>query len=458
MNRAGVDALTYDYTNSGNQLQKVTDGTTGNTDVGDFRDGNTTGNDYEYYTDGSLKVDKNKGIQLIEYDPFLKKVNKVTFTNGKWITFRYSGNGALIQRENSDSEKWDYTNGLIYKGGVPYQMNTNEGRAVWNGSVWEYEYEYRDIWGNLRLTYKKQSGIATATQSADYDIFGYEFNKQTQAKTNFFKYQKQQRIEDFGLNIDFFKFRPSDPTIGRFWAIDLLSSKYPHNSPYAFQENKFGRGIELEGLEVAPFEQMHARQVIEQNKKSMTPAQAQQYEAHGNKVAMTFIGGSLSAGLIGAALPTEMVVGAATGSGISGGLTAIGGGSKTEVLNSMVSGGAAGLITGGGSAMATKLGGSESIKTALNALSGLVAGSTESISSQSLNNQKIETGNAVRSGGVSSIMGVISGKFGKLIESTINKVVSNVAVQQFSKNITDLAKEIATSKASNDVNDKIKQK
>ena len=253
MNRNGVDALTYDYTNSGNQLQKVTDGTTGNSDVGDFRDGNTTGNDYEYYTDGSLKVDKNKGIQLIEYDPFLKKVNKVSFSNGKWIIFRYSGNGTLIQRENSDSEKWDYTNGLIYKNGVPYQMNTNEGRAVWNGTSWEYEYEYRDIWGNLRLTYKNQSGVATAAQSADYDIFGYEFNKQTQAKSNFYKYQKQERVEDFGLNIDLFKFRPSDSQIGRFWMIDPLASDYAYNSPYNLQENKFGLGVELEGKELSEF-------------------------------------------------------------------------------------------------------------------------------------------------------------------------------------------------------------
>ena len=253
MNRNAVDALSYDYTNSGNQLQKVTDGTTGNTDVGDFRDGNTAGSDYEYYTDGSLKVDKNKGISLIEYDPFLKKINKVSFTNGKWIIFRYSGNGTLIQRENSDSEKWDYTNGLIYKGGVPYQMNTNEGRAVWNGTSWEYEYEYRDIWGNLRLTYKNQSGVAAATQSADYDIFGYEFNKQTQAKSNFYKYQKQERVEDFGLNIDLFKFRPSDSQIGRFWMIDPLASDYAYNSPYNLQENKFGLGVELEGKELSEF-------------------------------------------------------------------------------------------------------------------------------------------------------------------------------------------------------------
>ncbi len=40
-----------------------------------------------------------------------------------------------------------------------------------------------------------------------------------------------------------------DPRIGRFFAIDPLAAKYPHNSPYAFSENRLIDGIELEGLE-----------------------------------------------------------------------------------------------------------------------------------------------------------------------------------------------------------------
>ena len=40
------------------------------------------------------------------------------------------------------------------------------------------------------------------------------------------------------------------PDLGRFFNIDPLATKYPYNSPYAFQENKLGMGIELEGLEL----------------------------------------------------------------------------------------------------------------------------------------------------------------------------------------------------------------
>lgn len=40
-----------------------------------------------------------------------------------------------------------------------------------------------------------------------------------------------------------------DPRVGRFFAIDPLDDKYPHNSPYAFSENRVIDMVELEGLE-----------------------------------------------------------------------------------------------------------------------------------------------------------------------------------------------------------------
>ncbi|RFC55350.1 hypothetical protein DXU93_04445 [Brumimicrobium aurantiacum] len=46
-----------------------------------------------------------------------------------------------------------------------------------------------------------------------------------------------------------YKYRMHDPRIGRFFAVDPLASEYPHNSPYAFSENRVIDGIELEGLE-----------------------------------------------------------------------------------------------------------------------------------------------------------------------------------------------------------------
>jgi hypothetical protein len=41
-----------------------------------------------------------------------------------------------------------------------------------------------------------------------------------------------------------------DPRLGRFFSVDPLAAKYPHNSVYAFSENRVIDGVELEGLEV----------------------------------------------------------------------------------------------------------------------------------------------------------------------------------------------------------------
>ncbi len=46
-----------------------------------------------------------------------------------------------------------------------------------------------------------------------------------------------------------YKYRMHDPRVGRFFAVDPLFRDYPHNSPYAFSENRVIDGIELEGLE-----------------------------------------------------------------------------------------------------------------------------------------------------------------------------------------------------------------
>lgn len=43
-----------------------------------------------------------------------------------------------------------------------------------------------------------------------------------------------------------------DPRIGRFFAVDPLAAQYPHNSPYAFSENRVIDKVELEGLETGP--------------------------------------------------------------------------------------------------------------------------------------------------------------------------------------------------------------
>lgn len=60
--------------------------------------------------------------------------------------------------------------------------------------------------------------------------------------------EQDNEIKGEGNSINF-TYRMHDPRIGRFFAIDPLSAKYPYNSPYAFSENRIMDGVELEGLE-----------------------------------------------------------------------------------------------------------------------------------------------------------------------------------------------------------------
>jgi len=62
--------------------------------------------------------------------------------------------------------------------------------------------------------------------------------------------EKDDEIKGEGNSINY-KYRMHDPRIGRFFAVDPIAGKYPHNSPYALSENRVIDGVELEGLEYA---------------------------------------------------------------------------------------------------------------------------------------------------------------------------------------------------------------
>jgi hypothetical protein len=77
--------------------------TTSNADLGDFRDGTNTDDDYDYWLDGSLKKDKNKKIASITYN-YLKLPERITFDNGRTITTEYDANGIKLKKIDSNGE------------------------------------------------------------------------------------------------------------------------------------------------------------------------------------------------------------------------------------------------------------------------------------------------------------------------------------------------------------------
>lgn len=63
--------------------------------------------------------------------------------------------------------------------------------------------------------------------------------------------EMDDEVKGAGNSVNY-KYRMHDPRIGRFFAVDPLSPKYPHNSPYQFSGNKVIDHVELEGLEERP--------------------------------------------------------------------------------------------------------------------------------------------------------------------------------------------------------------
>ncbi|MFL0185004.1 polymorphic toxin-type HINT domain-containing protein [Tenacibaculum maritimum] len=87
----------------------------------------------------------------------------------------------------------------------------------------------------------------------DYYPFGMLVpNRHGQADSYRYGFQGQEKDDEVkgeGNSYNY-KYRMHDPRIGRFLSIDPLYKSYPHNSVYAFSENRVIDGLEIEGLEV----------------------------------------------------------------------------------------------------------------------------------------------------------------------------------------------------------------
>ncbi len=90
---------------------------------------------------------------------------------------------------------------------------------------------------------------------SDYFPFGMVVPGRTGGTDYRYGFQGQEKddeVKGSGNAINY-KFRMHDPRVGRFFAVDPLAREYPHNSVYAFSENRVIDGVELEGLEYLEF-------------------------------------------------------------------------------------------------------------------------------------------------------------------------------------------------------------
>ncbi|MDG5490633.1 hypothetical protein [Psychroserpens sp. SPM9] len=189
----------------------------------------------------------------------------VTGANAGVLDYVYSADGIKLQKKKTvggNVTTTDYADNFLYENGILKQFYHPEGYVEPDGNSYRYVYQYTDIWNNVRISYSdfNNNGAVTSSeiiQERNFYPFGLEhkgYNNNVISENNYQTYQDQELNKDLGLNVHEWKYRISDPAIGRFWQIDPLAEKYVYNSTYAFQENKLGSGIELEGLENTGFD------------------------------------------------------------------------------------------------------------------------------------------------------------------------------------------------------------
>lgn len=245
-----MDDLEYAYT--GNQLIRVDEKVSGNRSYG-FKEPLPTGTtEYTYDANGNLLTDVNKGITAVTYN-FLNLPEQVT-VGGNTVSYQYTSDGIKLKK-TTGGEVVHYMDGIHYNGDNIDFIQTAEGRILRSPSNGQYAYEYnlKDHLGNVRVGFDKDpsTGVARIIQEDSYYPFGLTFSSYVSGAENLYRFQGQEEQKEMGWVQ--FKWRNSDPAIGRFFNIDPLAEDYYYNSPYAFSENKVTSHVELEGLEAENF-------------------------------------------------------------------------------------------------------------------------------------------------------------------------------------------------------------
>ncbi|WP_123774109.1 thrombospondin type 3 repeat-containing protein [[Flexibacter] sp. ATCC 35103] len=156
-------------------------------------------------------------------------------------------------------------------GDVCEGLAQGEGKAAVAGSpviayrfVGDKQYELSNHLGNVLSVITDRSLLAgnifmpDVLSYSDYYPFGMQvptrYGSSESYRYGFQGQEKDNEIKGGDGNSMNYTFRMHDPRVGRFFAIDPLFRQYPHNSSYAFSENRVIDGRELEGLEYTRYD------------------------------------------------------------------------------------------------------------------------------------------------------------------------------------------------------------
>ena len=242
-----------DYVYDGNQLTKVTDAVTGTAAEGGFDDGNKSGDDYAYDVNGNMTKDLNKGIETngISYN-HLNLPTEIDFGGGDKIEYIYDASGIKLEKvvtEGSSVTKTKYAGNFIYEK-VPSLalvlkfFSHPEGFTEYDGSGYDYVYQYKDHLGNIRLNYKNVGtggSISLQIQEENnYYPFGLKhkgYNGNIVGTDHKYGFGGKEEQDELGLEWIDVTARNYDAALGRWMNIDPLAEQMRRHSPYNYAFN-----------------------------------------------------------------------------------------------------------------------------------------------------------------------------------------------------------------------------
>ncbi|MDB5133273.1 MAG: hypothetical protein JWR02_3022 [Mucilaginibacter sp.] len=173
-----------------------------------------------------------------------------TVSNGT-ATYTYDAAGSKLRKVsviNGVTTTTEYISGIQYKNSTTAVdfIQTEEGKAVPNGTSYDYNYYLGDNLGNTRVTFGIKTGTAVLYQQDDYYPFGMEIGRSVNSPKNEYLYNKKELQEEFA-EYDY-SARFYDPVIGKWNTIDPLAELSRRWSPYNYVENNPIRLIDPDGM------------------------------------------------------------------------------------------------------------------------------------------------------------------------------------------------------------------
>ncbi len=221
-----IDQLSYTYVNANgyytNQLQKISDGSGNNTGI---KAGINLA--YTYDNNGNVVVDPSRNTGTINIGYNVLNLPQ-TITGAKTITYTYDADGNKLRRVSTATGNTDYIDGIEYDGGSLSFIQTEEGKAIVNGTSYTYEYYLGDNLGNTRVSFTNTGSV----QQDDYYPFGMEISRSLNGTKNEYLYNKKELQEELG-QYDYGA-RFYDPVVVRWTAVDPLAEMDRRTTPYSY--------------------------------------------------------------------------------------------------------------------------------------------------------------------------------------------------------------------------------